>query len=380
MPMIKCPICGSEIDDMSEKCPHCGYQNTFTLDENDKPLSDNKNVKVRPYEKKKNGKMIWILPICALIVIFCILIIISARNNAESMKQIQKSTAESLEKQIEGDLKNINESETASTKSEEENNITILQQKTYEIGKDTFDFSFGQKESGEYSLILVCKIQEKYDAFMTHISLNALFNSEEESIKSLIDDLNFSYSILIGDGTYLLRGKNFLYLVNEEKEVIDVNDYFSTEWVLSEENRESDYGTQVSNFLADFIGGSENNDEIETESESEEILVYNDDIVSVEYVGISGSDTEYNIDFIIENLSDTTITVQFTETSINGFMVRPIGSIDIAPHKKAKDGMTIWGDEAEEYPKDSVESIETKLHIFSDDDTIRYDTENIVVK
>lgn len=112
----------------------------------------------------------------------------------------------------------------------------------------------------------------------------------------------------------------------------------------------------------------------------EETLIYEDENIKVQYVDITGSDKQYKINFIIENLSDTTITVQFRETSINGFMVDPIGSIEIAPHKKAQDGMTMWGDEAEEYPKDSIESIEAKLHIFSDDNSISYETENIVIK
>ena len=88
MALIQCPMCGNEIDDLAEKCPYCGYQNGFTLNEDAKHLDDTKTVKVRPYEKKEKSKMIWIVPISVVIVIGFILIIISARNNAESMKEI----------------------------------------------------------------------------------------------------------------------------------------------------------------------------------------------------------------------------------------------------------------------------------------------------
>ena len=87
-----------------------------------------------------------------------------------------------------------------------------------------------------------------------------------------------------------------------------------------------------------------------------------------------------SIKFIIENLTDKTLTIQFRETSINGFMVNPIGSIEIASGKKAKDGMTMWGNEAKEYPMDKINGIETKFYVFSDDRSIRYESEDVVVR
>lgn len=135
---------------------------------------------------------------------------------------------------------------------EKEKEVTVLSEKTYNIREDTFDFSFGQRGNGEYSLTLLCKIEDKADAYMTHISLNALFNSDEESIKSLTETMNFSYSIIIGDETVLLRTKGILYL-SKDGEIIDVNDYFSVDWILEDGRMESDYGEEVINFLVDFI-------------------------------------------------------------------------------------------------------------------------------
>lgn len=135
---------------------------------------------------------------------------------------------------------------------EEEKEVKVLAQKTYDIGEDTFNFMFGQKGNGDYSFNLTCQIADKADAFYTHISLNALFNSDDESIKALTDTMNFTYSILIGDGTLLMRSDSFLYLIKDD-EVIEAEDYFSPEWLISDEYQESDYGTQVTNFLVDFI-------------------------------------------------------------------------------------------------------------------------------
>lgn len=134
---------------------------------------------------------------------------------------------------------------------QKKNQTNILAQKTYSIGEDTFTFSLGEKED-EYNFNLICEIEDKSDAYITHISLNSLFNSDDENIKALTETMNFSYTIYVGDGTILLRTKGLLYITKDD-EIIDVNDYFSIDWITSEEFRESDYGTQVANFLANFI-------------------------------------------------------------------------------------------------------------------------------
>lgn len=135
---------------------------------------------------------------------------------------------------------------------EKEQEINVLAQKTYNIGEDTFNFSFGQRENEEYSFTLLCHIEDKSDAYMAHISLNAIFNSDEEVLKVVTDTMNFSYSIFVGDGTVLFRSKDILYLA-KDGELIGVNNYFSAEWLLDEEEKDWDYGTQVTNFLVDFM-------------------------------------------------------------------------------------------------------------------------------
>lgn len=108
-------------------------------------------------------------------------------------------------------------------------------------------------------------------------------------------------------------------------------------------------------------------------------VVYQDENIIISYTGITGKESNYDVNFIIENLSDKTLIIQVRETSINGFMVDPMCSIEIAPEKKAMDKMTIWSDDAKNHPMSTVENIETKFHIFNDDGQDRYDTESIKI-
>lgn len=110
-------------------------------------------------------------------------------------------------------------------------------------------------------------------------------------------------------------------------------------------------------------------------------LVYEDENVKIHYQGIKSNYMGYQFDLMIENLTSRTLTVQVRETSINGFMVNPVCSIEIAPGKKAQDDFTIFGDDASRVPMNSVRNIETKFHIFDwDDYTFSYDTQNIVIQ
>lgn len=108
--------------------------------------------------------------------------------------------------------------------------------------------------------------------------------------------------------------------------------------------------------------------------------IYRDENVIISYTGITGDEDYYNVNFIIENLSDRTITVQVRETSINGIMVTPICSIEVAPGKKAIDDMGIIGKDATNVPKSQVTNIETKFHIFDwNDDDFEYNTESVTI-
>ena len=135
---------------------------------------------------------------------------------------------------------------------EGETEINILAEKTHTIEQDTFRFTFGEM-GDKYKLSLHCNIDDKSDAFSTHIVLNGMMNSEDENLKAFIDTMNFSYLINIGDGSTIIRSKDALLMMSKENKIISVADYFSAEWMISDEYHESDYGRQVSSFLIDFI-------------------------------------------------------------------------------------------------------------------------------
>lgn len=108
--------------------------------------------------------------------------------------------------------------------------------------------------------------------------------------------------------------------------------------------------------------------------------IYRDENVIISYTGITGDEDYYNVNFIVENLSNRTMTVQVRETSINGIMVTPICSIEVSPGKKAFDNMGIIGKDATNVPKSRVTNIETKFYIFDwEDEDFGYDTENVVI-
>lgn len=110
-------------------------------------------------------------------------------------------------------------------------------------------------------------------------------------------------------------------------------------------------------------------------------VVYQDEEVIITYDGIGERSRGYEIKLIVENISDQTLTVQARETSINGFMVDPMCSIEVAPGKKAKDGIGIVGEAAEDNPMDEVESVETKFCVYRGSGFMdSYTTDNIIIK
>lgn len=133
---------------------------------------------------------------------------------------------------------------------EKEDKSEVLSKEVYNIGKDEFTFGLTQNEDG-YLLAVLCEVEDKSDAFSVHTALNSIFNSEDKALKILVDDLGLSYTISIGDGAILIRTKGILIITKDGK-TESVGNYFSPDWIVNE-SRESDYGTQVADFLGDFI-------------------------------------------------------------------------------------------------------------------------------
>ncbi len=145
----------------------------------------------------------------------------------------------------------VKEESKKEEKQNEESGMDVLSKKTYNIGSDTFDFLFGE-EDGEKRLYLYCNIEDRSDAFYAHISLNGIINSEDENLKVFAEKFNFSYSIIVGDGAVLFRNPDFL-AITKDGEGMEVDEYFSADWMSSDEYHKSDHGSKVIDFLTDFI-------------------------------------------------------------------------------------------------------------------------------
>ncbi len=69
----------------------------------------------------------------------------------------------------------------------------------------------------------------------------------------------------------------------------------------------------------------------------------------------------------IENNMDEGITIQARDTSINGYMIEPTLSPEIAPHKRIVTTMTFFESDMEENQIEKIEAIETSFHVFYTD-------------
>lgn len=112
-------------------------------------------------------------------------------------------------------------------------------------------------------------------------------------------------------------------------------------------------------------------------------VIYEDDNVKIISKGISDDSSIFGKSLIlyIENNSDSNLTIQTRDVSVNGFMVDPIFSPEIASGKKVIKGMTFMDSDIEENSISEFENVEMSFHIFYTDgwDTLK-DTEPVIVE
>jgi len=243
------------------------------------------------------------------------------------------------------------------------------------------------------------------------VRLHRFLNSEEDKIRKRISSAisRGKVDVLISFENYSSKGTNIRINKELAKEyikelksladetdlqfnvdVIDISKFPEILKIEDEQETEIETTTQLPQLInkGEFTtDGREESDTKQPTSEQQtsnlsEGIVYQDENVIIKYAGLSIEkyNRGYVINFLIENLSSKTLTIQLRETSINGYMASPIMSIEIAPNKKAMDGAKIVNEEAEKFPMDNIKNIETKFHIFNSNDwEDYYETENIVV-
>lgn len=113
---------------------------------------------------------------------------------------------------------------------------------------------------------------------------------------------------------------------------------------------------------------SEETSEVSDDVEFEEGEIFNQNGVKVSVTGYS-TDGFYGpgVKVLIENDSDTDITVQPRDSVVNGYMVDFQMSCDVAAGKKANDTLSLMRTDLEDSGIDTIADLEFKLHIFDSD-------------
>ncbi len=96
---------------------------------------------------------------------------------------------------------------------------------------------------------------------------------------------------------------------------------------------------------------------------------FDQDDVKVIVKQLDDTDSFWGADLylLVENNRDQNITIQLSDTSINGYMVDPIFSCDVLVGKIAFDEITFLESDLEENEIETIEELEFKLKIFDMD-------------
>lgn len=168
------------------------------------------------------------------------------------------------------------------------------------------------------------------------------------------DAIKVKMEYTIDGERYLCDSLNFMY-----------NGYYYSFGLLRSVYTPYDYSEDFTDLTKSIRANSVLADkEEQTKQSTNENIVYEDEYIRVEYNGVEKtrySDGSYDIIVTVENLTDQSMTVQAREMSINGYMVDPIYSCDIAAGKKSKEGMRISSDSAKDCPISDIENIETRF-------------------
>lgn len=95
-------------------------------------------------------------------------------------------------------------------------------------------------------------------------------------------------------------------------------------------------------------------------------VCYDDGGIKIVVKGLSTADSWLGPSVIVEviNTSDTDITVQTRDVSINGFMISPLFSTDVGAGKRAVNGVTFASYDLEANGIETIESVELSFHVF----------------
>ena len=107
-------------------------------------------------------------------------------------------------------------------------------------------------------------------------------------------------------------------------------------------------------------------------------VVYQDDNVIISFKDFSEGLMGAKANFIVENLADTTYTVQIREASLNDFMVDSSCSSEVSAGKKVNMDVSFMGDDLPEI--EEIEKMQTNFFMWCESDTNKsYETEPVTM-
>lgn len=112
------------------------------------------------------------------------------------------------------------------------------------------------------------------------------------------------------------------------------------------------------------------------------LVVFDENDLKIVIKKANSEDSFWGADVYVylENNSDKNISVQARDVSINGFMVDPIFSCDVATNKKAFETITFFESDLKDNGIEHIEEMELSFYVFNTDDWLdAYDTPKISV-
>lgn len=107
--------------------------------------------------------------------------------------------------------------------------------------------------------------------------------------------------------------------------------------------------------------GSETTEE--REAPAEQVVLLDQNNLKITYTGIGEDFLGPQVSLLIENNSDQNYTVQTQGVSVNGFMMEPFFSEDVAPGKKSNCSISFLADDFSENGITEIENIELTFHV-----------------
>ena len=101
----------------------------------------------------------------------------------------------------------------------------------------------------------------------------------------------------------------------------------------------------------------------EPEASSEQVVLLDQNNLKITYTGMGEDFLGPQVNLLIENNSDQNYTVQTQGVSVNGFMMEPLFSEDVAAGKKSNCSIGFLSDDFSENGITEVENIELTFHV-----------------